>query len=211
VLIALVSRRIVPSFTRNWLAKKKVTSVPAPFGGFDKIALLAILAAMLAWTGTGTDTATLTGILLLLAAGLHALRLSRWQGLRTVREPLLLVLHVGYAWLPVALALLGLKIVWPDALPANIGIHALTTGAIATMTLAVMTRAIRGHTQRALTAEIFTTLMFAIITCAALVRLAAPYLGDRYITGLTVSSALWDLAFLAFVVLHARSLISSRR
>lgn len=79
------------------------------------------------------------------------------------------------------------------------------------MTLAVMTRAIRGHTQRALTAEIFTTLMFAIITCAALVRLAAPYLGDRYITGLTVSSALWDLAFLAFVVLHARSLISSRR
>lgn len=207
-LIALVGGRIVPSFTRNWLAKEKVADLPAPFGRFDKIALLAIVAALLAWTVDGN---ALSGILLLTAGALHAIRLSRWQGLRTVREPLLLVLHVGYAWLPVALALLGLKILWPDALPADIGIHALTTGAIATMTLAVMSRAIRGHTQRALTADFFTTLMFAIITLSALTRIAAPYLGDRYITGLTVSSALWDLAFLAFVALHARALVTARR
>lgn len=206
VMIPLIGGRIVPSFTRNWLAKEKVAQLPAPFGPFDKLALITIVITMLAWTLA--PEAFVTGILLLIAAPIHLFRLSRWQGHRTFREPLILVLHLGYVWIPVALALLGLKIVLPDALPANIGIHALTTGAIATMTLAVMTRAIRGHTQRALTADIFTTLVFVVITLAALTRLAAPYFGESYITGLTVSSGLWDLAFLMFVVLHARALMT---
>jgi uncharacterized protein involved in response to NO len=37
----------------------------------------------------------------------QARRLSRWRGLTTAREPLLLILHMGYAWLAFGLLLLG--------------------------------------------------------------------------------------------------------
>ena len=208
VMITLIGGRVVPSFTRNWLAKAKITTLPAPFGPFDKLALLVAVIALLGWTLAPESRPV--GYLCLLAAAIHALRLTRWQGHRTGREPLLLVLHLGYGWIPVSLALLGTTALAPAYLPASVGIHALTAGAIATMTLAVMTRAIRGHTGRELTSDLFNTLVFVIITFAALTRLVAPYLADHYMNALMVSAALWELAFLGFVVLNMRALVTRR-
>jgi uncharacterized protein involved in response to NO len=208
VMITLIGGRIVPSFTRNWLVKAKVTQLPAPFSHFDKLALLTGILALLAWTLV--PDAMVTGILCLIAALAHAVRLSRWQGQRTWREPLLLVLHLGYGWIPVSLALLGTSALVPATIPVTVGIHALTAGAIATMTLAVMVRAIRGHTGRALTSDVFTTSIFVVITLAALARLAAPYAGAHDIPCLMVSAALWELAFLAFLITQAKALILRR-
>ena len=208
VMITLIGGRIVPSFTRNWLAKAKITQFPTPFARFDKLALIAGIIALLSWTLA--PEAAVSGILCLIAAILHAVRLSRWQGHRTWREPLLLVLHLGYGWIPVSLALLGATALAPAEFPASVGIHALTAGAIATMTLAVMVRAIRGHTGRALTSDVFTTSIFVVITLAALTRLAAPYAGDHYTPCLMASAALWVLAFLGFVAVNAKALLLRR-
>lgn len=208
VMITLIGGRVVPSFTRNWLAKDGISSLPAPFTHFDKLALVAGVLALLGWTLA--PEAQLVGYLCLLAAALHVARLARWQGHRTVSEPLLLVLHIGYLWIPVSLALFAGTILAPSLFPASVGIHALTAGAIATMTLAVMVRAIRGHTGREITSDRFTTLMFVVITLAALTRLVAPYLADNYMTSLMVSAALWEMAFLGFVVLNARALVLRR-
>src|SRR5262245_62165438 len=50
MLIALVGGRIVPSFTRNWLAKERPRMPPpAPEGTLDRAALLIALAALAAW------------------------------------------------------------------------------------------------------------------------------------------------------------------
>lgn len=49
MLICLIGGRIVPSFTRNWLAKRDATALPAPFGTVDKAALMATAAAVAAW------------------------------------------------------------------------------------------------------------------------------------------------------------------
>ena len=206
VMITLIGGRVVPSFTRNGLVKMGIPQLPTPFGRFDKLALIVGVIALLGWTLA--PEAQVTALLCLLAAFLHFWRLSRWQGHRTWREPLLLFLHIGYLWVPVALALFGASVLVPDLVPASVGIHALTAGAIATMTLAVMVRAIKGHTKRALRGDIFTTLMFVVITLAALTRLAAPYLNDHFMAALMVSSALWELAFLGFVVLNAKALLT---
>ncbi len=176
-LIALIGGRIVPSFTRNWLAKTGAARLPAPFGAFDKLALGLAILALLSWVADpgGLPTEGLCAV----AALAHALRLARWQGGQTLREPLLAVLHVGYAWIPVALALFAGHAFCPDIVPASVGIHALAVGAIGTMTLAVMSRAIRGHSGRDLTAGWSTTLVFAAITLSALSRVAAPFLRTR--------------------------------
>lgn len=213
-LITLVGGRIVPSFTRNWLVRENPGALPAPFSRFDRIALAAGVAALLSWIID--PGSAITGVLCALAAFLHAVRLARWHGTRTWREPLLVVLHVGYAWLPISFAFFAAGALLPDVIPAGAGIHALTVGAIATMTLAVMSRAIRGHSGRSLTtgktlSGIATTGMFVAITLAALLRVGAPFFAESFTLQLMVSSALWEAAFLAFVLIHARAILLQPR
>lgn len=204
-LITLIGGRVVPSFTRNWLAKSGHTRLPAPFGPLDKLALAVGVLGMLAWVIA--PEALVTAGLVALAAIAHAGRLARWRGGPTWREPLLLVLHVGYGWIPLAFGLIAAGIVWPGHVPPSAGIHALTVGAIATMTLAVMSRAIRGHSGRSLTAGRIATLVFIAITLAALVRVGAPFHDDTYTVHLMVSAALWVAAFLGFVLVHAGAIL----
>ncbi|MEP4377665.1 MAG: NnrS family protein [Alphaproteobacteria bacterium] len=200
-LITLIGGRVVPSFTRNWLAKAADKRLPAPFGAFDKAALGMGVISLLVWVLA--PESPVTGGLLAIAAALHAVRLARWRGLSTWREPLLAVLHIGYGWVALALALIAASIFWPAHVPPSAGIHALTVGAIATMTLAVMSRAIRGHSGRSLTAGTIATLVFIAITLAALIRVGAPFHDETYTVHLMVSAAFWIAAFLGFVLVHA--------
>ena len=75
MLISLVGGRIVPSFTRNWLAKRGETVFPAPFGWVDRVALLITLLALAIWVAA-PDRA-ITGYGLLAAAAVMAFRLAR--------------------------------------------------------------------------------------------------------------------------------------
>ncbi|MBO6784661.1 MAG: NnrS family protein [Alphaproteobacteria bacterium] len=206
-LIALVGGRIVPSFTRNWLARHKAEALPTPFSSFDKTSIVILVAALLIWVLA--PESALAGIACIAAGSLHAARLARWRGAATLREPLLAVLHVGYAWLPIAVLLIGLAALLPQAFPTSAGLHALTTGAIATMTLAVMARAIRGHTGNVLSAGPPTTAIFIAITAAALFRVGAPWLAGLETHMLMASSAFWILAFAGFVAIHLRTLLTA--
>ena len=85
-----------------------------------------------------------------IAAVAHALRLAGWKSFRVRGEPILWVLHVAYAWVPLALALKAAWLFGGFDFAAKWQ-HALTAGAFATMILAVMTRVSLGHTGRALT------------------------------------------------------------
>ena len=86
----------------------------------------------------------------------------------------MLILHVGYAWVPIGLALLGVSIL-SAAVPESAAVHALTAGAMATMILAVMTRATLGHTGRELKANAATILLYLLVTLGAALRVAAPF------------------------------------
>ncbi|SFJ55585.1 NnrS family protein [Aerobium aerolatum] len=197
VLIALIGGRIVPSFTRNWLAKRRVTSLPASFGLIDKAALLTTIVALAAWVVIPASLSA--GLLLCLAAALLAVRLARWRGHLTVREPILLILHIGYGWLALALFMLGGS-AWYDETPVSAALHALTTGAIGTMTLAVMTRASLGHTGRAITADGWTIAAYLLVNAGAVFRVAAPLTGEWYPHLLACGGAFWSAAFLVFAV-----------
>jgi uncharacterized protein involved in response to NO len=192
-LIALVGGRIVPSFTRNWLAKQGPRAkLPAPESAFDRATLLITFAGLACWV------LDFTPAVLVLAGVLLAVRLARWRGLATLREPLVVILHVGYAWLALALILIGLEV--PAAL------HALTVGAIGTMTLAVMTRASLGHTGRALAADPATIAIYVLITLAALLRVT----GSQSPILLSLAGLAWCAAFATFVLHYAPFLIREK-
>lgn len=201
MLIALVGGRIVPSFTRNWLSKAGADRLPAPAGRYDTMCLLVTAVALAAWTIESASVPT--GVLCVLAGVLLAIRMARWRGLATLGEPLLAILHLGYAWLAVGLLLTGAAGIVPETVPAAAGLHALTAGAVGTMTLAVMTRASLGHSGRALTADAATLAVFAAVTGAVLARVAAPFLPEAYLPLLTASGMLWIVGFALFVLRYA--------
>lgn len=208
LLISLVGGRILPSFTRNWLAKMRpAAAAPVPEGHFDLAALAVTAAGLLIWAAAPESDAAPWAALF---AGIAvAARLSRWRGLHTVAEPLLLILHVGYGWLAIGLLLLGAQ-AFVEVLPQTAALHALTVGAIGTMTLAVMTRASLGHTGRSLSAGPVTVAIYALITAAAVLRLLSPLAGDWSITALWLAGIAWSGAFGLFALFYGAALMQPR-
>lgn len=208
-LISFVGGRIIPSFTHNWLTRENPGRLPAPFGRFD-IGVLALSFVALAlwvfapnWTGTPA---------LMLAAGIaHAARLTRWAGDRTVRDRLVLILHLAYAFVPLGFVLMAGASLLPGSVPLSAGIHAWTVGAIGTMTLAVMTRASLGHTGQRLAAGLLTQTIYATVILAAFLRIAAAFASAAAVALLEAAGAAWILAFWAFVVGYGPLLSGSRR
>jgi uncharacterized protein involved in response to NO len=196
-MIMLIGGRIVPSFTNNWLVKNNPGRLPVSFSQFDMIAIAAGGLALLAWVGLPAHP--VTGLLMLLAGALHLVRLARWAGDRTADDRLVLVLHVGYAFVPLGFILAGASIL-VNGVPASAGIHAWTAGAIGLMTIAVMTRATLGHTGQPLKAGIATQAIYVLVLMGALLRIAAAFSGS--IVLLECGGALWISGFAGFVIVY---------
>ncbi|RWH30704.1 NnrS family protein [Mesorhizobium sp.] len=207
LLIMIIGGRIIPSFTRNWLVRENPGRVPTPFGGFDvgTIALSAV--GLVAWTFFPNSIAT--GFLLVAGALANAGRMARWAGYRTLSDPLLLILHVAFAFVPIGLLLAGLAVFVPETIPEIAGIHALAVGAVAGMTLAVMTRATFGHTGRELRASRGTCAIFMAIVLAAILRIIAGVV-PSYAVFLHISAALWVAAFVGYTVQFGGMLVRPR-
>jgi uncharacterized protein involved in response to NO len=206
-LIVLVGGRIIPSFTRNWLAKRHEASMPAPFGRFDSAVIAATVIGLVAWVFLPDAAAVAT--LVLIAAAANLVRLVRWQGYCTAAEPLVWVLHVGYLWVPIGLGLLALAPFLPELAPSA-ALHALTSGAVTTTILAVMTRATLGHTGRELGADRRTTLIYGLAIVSALARVAVGLGAAAYLPPLTLAGAAWSAAFVLFLVVYGPMLLAVR-
>ncbi|TNC43201.1 NnrS family protein [Rubellimicrobium rubrum] len=194
-LITLIGGRIIPSFTRNWLAKQGAARMPVPVNRFDGVCLGAGALSLLAWS---CHPGAATGTGLVLAGLLQALRLSRWRGQATWRSPLLVMLHVAYGFVPLGLVATGLA-GW-NLLPLAAGLHLLGVGAIGGMTLAVMMRATMGHTGRDLVAGPWLTAAFVTLVAATALRAGLPEATILGLSGLTWAAALWTGAFGAFTL-----------
>lgn len=207
-MLALVGGRVIPSFTRNRLVKIGSILRPAPFGLLDRLALLSVVLALGAWVA---DLApTICGPLLLLAGILTAGRLIRWHGRLTLGDPSLWILHAGYAWLAIGLALLGASAL-TAAIPPMAGLHALSAGAIGSSILGVMGRTALAQTGRRATSVAGTNAVHGLITIAAVLRVLAALSWGNYWPLLAASACAWILAFGGFLFLYGEALISPKR
>jgi uncharacterized protein involved in response to NO len=204
LLIMLIGGRIIPSFTRNWLVRVGPGRLPTPFGSFDVVVMVVSGLALASWV-TAAQAAT-TAVLALVAAALNVVRLGRWAGNRTATEPLVLILHVAYTFIPVGFFLLGLAIAQPGIVSPSGALHAWTTGAIGVMTLAVMTRASLGHTGRPLIATHSIQFVYFAAVTAALSRIAADFDVLREPI-LYLAATAWILAFSGFAMIFARPML----
>jgi len=209
ILVTIIGGRIVPAFTAS--ALRSASSSPRQLHAWPGVSAAAI-AAMVALTLGDLfwpDT-RLAGVLAAAAAVIQAIRIVQWRSLATLRNPIVWVLHLGYAWLPVGLALKAAALLWGPATSA-FWLHALTVGVLATMVLAVMTRAALGHTGRSLTVEPAIALGYLLLLGAGLLRVfGLTVLGLPYPTIILLSAACWTAAFGIFLYVYAPILWSPR-
>ena len=138
-------------------------------------------------------------------------RLGRWAGDRTLRDRLVLVLHVGYGFVPLGFLLVAGAILYPQAVPVSAGIHAWTVGAIGTMTLAIMTRASLGHAGQELVAGPLTQAIYVAVLLAAFLRIAAAFGSEVAALLLEAAGAVWIAAFWFFAVGYGPLLLRPRK
>lgn len=203
MVISVVAGRVVPLFTRNVTPGLKNT-VPRKY----ELTLLAVTAVSLAaWVLQ--LPAGLTAALALVAGVLHARRLWLWRPLVTLKRPILWVLHFSYAWMPIGFVLLALtQFGW---LGETLAVHAFAVGVIGGLIIGMMTRTARGHTGRPLQTSRLEVAAYVLVLLAAVLRVLVPALWPAaYVRGVELSSVLWSLGFLLYLVQYGPWLLRTR-
>lgn len=207
MMIMVIGGRIIPSFTRNWLVKQATGRLPAPFDDGDRIVMIVSGIALASWVSWPESTAVAWLAVLAMVANLY--RLTRWAGDRTLAEPLVLVLHIAFAFVPIGFGSIALATLAPSVIAPSGAVHVWTAGAISLMTLAVMTRAALGHTGRPLRATWpITSIYLAAILAGVSRTLAALDILPQAM--LHASAGFWIAAYLGFAVVYA-PLLARRR
>ncbi len=210
MMVAVIGGRIVPAFTRNWLIKAGRAERPAqPMQTYDKAVLLITLVGLLLWVIWPESIHT--GLCLFALAAFHTARLLRWRGSSASKEPLIWVLHVGYAFIPLGALVLGVSILFPTMFTVAAAQHVWMAGVIGMMTLAVMTRATLGHTGQRLHASSATVIIYLAVVGSIVSRLAAGAFPDWITTLHTLTAISWVAAFGGFVAVYGPLLLRDRR
>ncbi len=188
LIMTVMAGRVIPMFTNNGIAGANATQRP----WLEKAALGSVLVLLLA------DTLQLGGLalalVLALGAAVHLVRWWLWQPWKTLRTPLVWVLHAAYLWIPVYLALRGAAAL--GLVAASVATHALTVGAIGGLVIGMMTRTARGHTGRPLLADRADVACYVLVLAAAVVRVAVPLAAPAAtLHAVLGSAALWSAGF----------------
>jgi uncharacterized protein involved in response to NO len=208
LLMTVIGGRIVPAFTASALKLQGTVPVVKNSRRLSALAITVMVAVVL--LDMVLPDTRLAGACALVAAVVQALRLAQWAGQKTVRQPIVWILHVAYAWLPVGFALKAWSLLAGTPFAA-FWLHALTIGAAATMIMAVVTRASLGHTGRPLVVDTRTVLAYMCLTAAAAVRVLGPGLaGVAYGAVLGLSGLFWTAAFVLFLWVYAPILLTPR-
>lgn len=194
-VLCVMAGRVIPMFTNNGVPGAKAVRHPT----LEKIALALLLLLLVA------DLLQLGGpplaLLAAAAAAAHLARWLRWQPWKTLAHPLVWVLHLAYAWIPLHLLLrAAAHMGW---VPASAATHALTVGAIGGMVIGMMTRTALGHTGRALKAGRTEVACYGLVALAAVLRVALPLLAPSWlVSAVLLSALLWSAGFALFAVAY---------
>jgi uncharacterized protein involved in response to NO len=206
LLITVIGGRIVPAFTGNALRNRGINSQIRVRRSLEitTVASMVLVIVIDAIAPRSIAAGTLAAV----AALAHLVRLAGWQGLRTLKEPIVWVLHAAYACLPLGFALKAVDLLTGAAWSSQ-WLHSLTMGA-AMMIVAVITRAALGHTGRPLRVSRTTALSYGVLASATLVRIFGHAVAPDYEQVIQLSGVLWLLAFALILSVYAPILIRPR-
>jgi len=192
-IVAVMAGRVVPMFTNNGVAGAAATRNAI----VEKVALGSVIGLLV------SDAMGLKGWPLVVVAAIgcvaHAWRWVFWQPWKVLRVPLVWVLHLAYAWIPLHLLLRTLGEM--GLVNPSLAIHALTVGAVGGLIIGMMTRTAKGHTGRPLRADRFETACYLLVASSAVVRVFVPLgVPGQTVHAVLGSAVLWSVGFGLYAV-----------
>jgi uncharacterized protein involved in response to NO len=206
LMVTLIGGRIVPAFTANALRQRGVTAEirSRPWLEGPLVAAMVLTIAVDFFFPHSSYA-----VLIFATAALgHGLRLAGWRGHRCLRQPIVWVLHLAYAWLPLGFALRAVHAA-SGADWASEWLHVLTMGGAGMMIVAVITRAALGHTGRPLEVSRAVALTYLVLALAVVTRAFGPLAVAREVT-VWIAGLLWLAAFAVLLVGYAPILTHAR-
>jgi uncharacterized protein involved in response to NO len=199
----VIAGRVIPAFTMSALPGLKL-QVPRRL---EAATLASTAAALALWVLA--PQGPVTAVAFIGAAALHGLRLWQWRPLRSRVRPILWVLHLAYAWLPIGFVLLALAQIGAVSLSA--GVHALAVGATGGLIIGMITRTARGHTGRPLRASRLEVVAYGLVAAAAVLRVAMPLvLPQQQTLWWVVAAMAWSAAFGLYLIVFTPWLLTTR-
>lgn len=203
VLYVLKGGILTPIFTGNALREQgrgeqasfRLDLEAAAVVSVVVLALLDLARAPAAWVGGAAA----------LCALVHGVRTARWRGWRVANVTLVLLMHLGFAWLVFAFVLKAVAEL-TGTLPEPAWIHAFTVGSLGMMMLGLMLRVSLRHTGRALLVSPAMRVACVLMLGAALLRLAAT-VHDLGVWAVALAALLWMAPFAIYWAGHAAILI----
>jgi uncharacterized protein involved in response to NO len=201
-IVIVVAGRVTPMFTNNAIPGAGAHR-SGPIETLSIASILALLASdVMGWTAAASVVAAVGAVA-------HACRLALWHPWKTLRTPLVWILHASYAWIVIHLALRSP--VFAAFVPDALATHALTIGVIGGMTIGMMTRTARGHSGQPLVAGRAEVAAYSLVMLAALIRVFGGLLAPQwYMASVTLSAACWSAGFATYAVRYAPFLVLPR-
>ena len=202
IMIALIGGRVIPFFAANAIGFK-----PKQYPWLEKSTFISLVIFLLAVTFW--EFSSYTATISLIAALIQFVRWLQWRPWKAIRVPILLILYVGYVWIPIGLFLRAFaSFGW--VLP-SCSTHAFTVGAIGIMTYGMMTRVSLGHTGRKIYASLPVVCGYVLLCLASITRVFGPIVFPaHYLRTIEISGWLWFFAFAIYVVTYGPMLCKPR-
>ncbi|MBP0619775.1 NnrS family protein [Cupriavidus consociatus] len=203
LFVVVIGGRVIPMFTTNAIPGFRLRQYKQVDRMVIPATVLGLASGLLPLPGW------LAAALSLLAAGVLAVRVAGWRGYAVGNRPLLWVLHLAYAWLPLALLLQALGAL--RLVMAGLATHAFTVGVLGMAIIAMITRTALGHTGRMLVAGRTETVAYWLIAMAAVLRVFGPMAWPAgYLHWIWGAGACWVAGFGLYAMTYAPRLARPR-
>ncbi len=201
LLLSVVAGRALPAFFNSRFA-----AGGQPVLSLHAVGALASGAIALSLGAVIGQLPDLAGAALLFAAALQGLRLMVWARWGVIAHFDMFMLYLAWGWLVLGLLLLGSALWMGDAGTPATMLHGLTLGAMGSMIMAVTARAFMARAPGRLLASPAHAAAIALISAAAVLRLAFPAAEAMGMTGLDWSVLIWSLGWSCYLLPLLRGL-----
>lgn len=208
LMMTVVGGRVIAMFTANRLGRSKPDPIPLLEGVTLASTVSVVLLQSAIMLGIAVPAALMGGVMLL-AAFANTVRMARWGGLYSWREPLLWGLHGSYAFIPLGLVMWVLALM--GLIRTELAVHALSIGGMGVMMLAMMARVSLGHTGRPIRTLPGIGVALGLMLIAAVVRSPVLALFPQITHWTyTLSIIFWCLAYAIFLAHYTLPLMQAR-
>ncbi|WP_243751163.1 NnrS family protein [Paraburkholderia sp. BL10I2N1] len=125
------------------------------------------------------------------------------------RPPIVVILHLAYAWIPAGFVLLGFSAL--GRVPHTLAMHAFTAGVIGGAIISMITRTALGHTGRPIVADRRDIGCYGLVMAGAALRIFGPLVAPQaFMVWIGAAGACWIAAFALYIAAYALPLLRPR-